>query len=203
MNDQSKMSYLSPFVCYGGRTEIAASESNLSSSGYSSMASPGPSPSCSSKMLCSLDSDMNLCRMLQRRGKRMFPRALSPSLESSSPPPDSPTINIHYGAAHGRVLLPSDSEITDDQLATEHVEHESAPDYESHDEGISDVDDDIRQKIAVGELKSAKELENLMAASENDAAIDPQLLNVVTKVKKSKSLDSKLKGERHKKLKVR
>lgn len=102
-----KMSYLSPFSCYGsGRPphhEMActSSESNLSSSsGYSS----GPSPSCSSKTLCILEEDCmtalheqhirmntNSRRRENNRQQRLLHRSiLSPSLESSSPPADSP-----------------------------------------------------------------------------------------------------------------
>lgn len=47
----SGMCYLSPFSIVA-RTERTTSESNLSSSGYSSMASPGPSRCGSSNPLC-------------------------------------------------------------------------------------------------------------------------------------------------------
>lgn len=48
------MCYLSPFAIRGDRT---ISESNLSSSGYSSMASPGPSRCGSSNPLCSSEME--------------------------------------------------------------------------------------------------------------------------------------------------
>ncbi|XP_071451365.1 uncharacterized protein [Hetaerina americana] len=52
---QSGMTYLSPFsMC--SRGERTASESNLSSSGYSSMASPGPSRAGSNNPLCPSDA---------------------------------------------------------------------------------------------------------------------------------------------------
>lgn len=50
-HSSSGMTYLSPFSM-GARGEHNASESNLSSSGYSSMASPGPSRCGSSNPLC-------------------------------------------------------------------------------------------------------------------------------------------------------
>lgn len=141
-----KMSYLSPFTCYGsGRHEIATSESNLSSSGYSSMASPGPSPSCSSKTLCILEEDLNLHRMnIRRRERRVLHRSiLSPSLESSSPPADSPPdralpcLSLFFNnSLMGRPVLPSDSEMTDDPMAESAEPVESTGDNESHDEGI-------------------------------------------------------------------
>ena len=132
-NNPNKMSYLSPLVC-GARTEMATSESNLSSSGYSSMASPGLSPSCSSKTLCILEEDMAcMGRLSRKKERRKFQRILSPSLESSSPP-DSPD---KAGAFFQRIsrMVNSDSVDIDDQL-TKPVEHESTADYDSNDEGI-------------------------------------------------------------------
>ena len=203
MSNQNNMCYLSPFVCYGagmsGRPDIAASESNLSSSGYSSMASPGPSPSCSSKTLCILEEyDATLSRAnVKRRDRRMFHRAiLSPSLESSSPPPDSPLENISevlcaiHRSNMGRIMLPSDSEITDDQMAGSvgPAEHESTADYESHDEGIDVFR--IRGKAA-----------NCAQTVDQGNLVDPKLLSLV-RVHKSTSLDSKLIGQRRNNLKV-
>lgn len=52
----SGMCYLSPFSIVA-RTERTTSESNLSSSGYSSMASPGPSRCGSSNPLCSSEAE--------------------------------------------------------------------------------------------------------------------------------------------------
>lgn len=202
MNNQ-KMCYLSPFVCYGaGRPEIATSESNLSSSGYSSMASPGPSPSCSSKTLCILEEDIALNRTINastsriRKERRMFHRAiLSPSLESSSPPPDSPETIAELRTLHiARIILPSDSEVTDDQMvdSVEPVEHESTADYESHDEGIDVVH--VRAKNAnIGQ--------SLDRLDQTQSLVDPKLLTLI-RTHKSTSLDSKLQGQRRNNLKV-
>ena len=56
MVPSSGMCYLSPFaICTRGDRTI--SESNLSSSGYSSMASPGPSRCGSSNPLCPNEMD--------------------------------------------------------------------------------------------------------------------------------------------------
>lgn len=201
MNNQ-KMCYLSPFVCYGaGRPDIATSESNLSSSGYSSMASPGPSPSCSSKTLCILEEDIVLNRTMTRirKDRRMFHRAiLSPSLESSSPPPDSPPNKmVDLRALHrinnARIMLPSDSEITDDQMAdsVEPVEHESTADYESHDEGIDLLH--VRGK----NTNVVQTVDRL----DESSLVDPKLLSLI-RTHKSTSLDSKLVGQRRNNLKV-
>ena len=51
------MTYLSPFTVITSCASRTASESNLSSSGYSSMASPGPSRSGSSNPLCISESE--------------------------------------------------------------------------------------------------------------------------------------------------
>ena len=51
------MTYLSPFTVITTCASRTASESNLSSSGYSSMASPGPSRSGSSNPLCISESE--------------------------------------------------------------------------------------------------------------------------------------------------
>lgn len=53
----TRMNYLSPFTIITTCASRTASESNLSSSGYSSMASPGPSRSGSSNPLCISESE--------------------------------------------------------------------------------------------------------------------------------------------------
>lgn len=199
MNNQ-KMCYLSPFACYGaGRQDIATSESNLSSSGYSSMASPGPSPSCSSKTLCILEEDMALGRSNgARKNRHIFHRALlSPSLESSSPPPDSPPeIMPDLRSLHrmGRLRLPSDSEVTDEIAGSiEMIEQESTADYESHDEGI-----DIFPVHGKTPGLSAAQSTDI---KEQNNFVDQKLINLI-RTHKSTSLDSKLVGQRRSNLKV-
>lgn len=201
------MCYLSPLVHYcAGRTDIATSESNLSSSGYSSMASPGPSPSCSSKTL--LEDDMILRRKGFMKGKdtrTMFHQVLSPSLESSSSPPESPMekpFDAHCFREKHSSILPSDSEVTDEHI--EPIEHESTADYESNDDILDPYG--IREKIDSGELKSAKDLENFFASvrspiTDQSSSNDQILLNLI-RVQKSISLDSKLVGQRRNNLKV-
>lgn len=216
---QINMCYLSPLVHYSaGRAEIATSESNLSSSGYSSMASPGPSPSCSSKTLCILEEDMILRRKGFTKGKEnrtLFHQVLSPSLESSSPPPDSPLLgkptcvysfdNKQHSPAHH----PSDSDRTSECSLEpiEPIEHESTADYESNDDFNLDPYG-IREKIDLGQVRSAKDLENFFASvrtcnigTHNSGNDDQMLLNFV-RVQKSISLDSKLVGQRRNNLKV-
>ncbi len=124
------MSYLSPFsMC--SRADRTASESNLSSSGYSSMASPGPSRCGSNNPLCLLEGDD------QCGASHVSPRKPSPLLRTPSGPDKSES------TAAG---LPSDSETLSD-------EHQ----MESNDEGFST--DQLDEKIKQGEVKSAKELE--------------------------------------------
>ena len=183
LSSQNKMCYLSPFACYGAvRPDMAASESNLSSSGYSSMASPGPSPSCSSKTLHASILEEDMAALYSRQSKRMAKDrqllhriVLSPSLESS----------------------------TDDQIAgsAEPVDHESTADYDSNDEGIDLFS--IHEKIDSGELRSAKEVENFMANAqiEQESLADKKLANLI-RVQKSSSLDSKLIGQRWNNIKV-
>lgn len=146
----SGMCYLSPFsMC--SRADRTASESNLSSSGYSSMASPGPSRCGSNNPLCPSEVD-----------EPPPPGPQPPSSSTSSsrrpspllllPPTGSQTQDHHLhhhnadttagGAGRGR----SDSETLSDDLF-----------MESNDEGIGT--DHLEEKIDEGELKSAKELE--------------------------------------------
>lgn len=132
----ASMTYLSPFsMC--SRADRTASESNLSSSGYSSMASPGPSRCGSNNPLCPSE-------MEDPGPSGSNPRKPSPLLKASatnqSGTADKP--NEQKGRCRGR----SDSEtLSDDPL------------LESNDEGIGT--DHLDEKIEEGELKSAKELE--------------------------------------------
>ena len=136
-SNPNKMSYLSPLAC-GARTEIATSESNLSSSGYSSMASPGLSPSCSSKTLCILEEDMAcMGRLSRKKERRIFQCILSPSLESSSPPDSPPDKADKIFLQRISRMVNSDSDATTDDHTAKPVEHESTADYDSNDEGIS------------------------------------------------------------------
>ncbi|XP_065162399.1 uncharacterized protein [Atheta coriaria] len=131
----SGMSYLSPFSMVS-RGEHTTSESNLSSSGYSSMASPGPSRCGSSNPLC--PSEMEDPGPLgpgshPPLGRRHSPLLRTPNISKSS--------NIQP-EQRGR----SDSETLSDDILVE-----------SNDEGIGT--DHLDEKIEDGELKSAKELE--------------------------------------------
>ena len=141
------MSYLSPFsvVTRGDRT---ISESNLSSSGYSSMASPGPSRCGSSNPLC---PDMD-----------------DPS--AGSPGPSAHThksLLMRRSGSHGKSCQGSSasgSGKTDSNDQREHARPRSDSEtlsddilLESNDEGIGT--DHLDEKIEEGEIKSAKELE--------------------------------------------
>uniref|UniRef100_A0A6E8PJD8 Uncharacterized protein n=1 Tax=Aedes aegypti TaxID=7159 RepID=A0A6E8PJD8_AEDAE len=147
------MCYLSPFsMCTRG--DRAPSESNLSSSGYSSMASPGPSRCGSSNPLC--PSEME--DPGTGSGGTGFP-GLS-SMMGANMRRHTSILKKHNEAAggaggtatggssdrHESFRLRSDSEtLSDDPL------------LESNDEGIGT--DHLDEKIEEGEIKSAKELE--------------------------------------------
>ncbi|XP_068905882.1 uncharacterized protein [Tenebrio molitor] len=136
------MSYLSPFSM-GARGDHNASESNLSSSGYSSMASPGPSRCGSSNPLCPSEMEDQ-----GPPGSGSAHRRPSPVLKTNSNPSERGDIDKNTeDQRRGR----SDSEtLSDDPL------------LESNDEGIGT--DHIDEKIEEGDVKSAKELEVFMVS---------------------------------------
>lgn len=138
----SGMTYLSPFSM-NTRGDHTASESNLSSSGYSSMASPGPSRCSSNNPLC--PSEMEDQGPTGSTGcKRRQSLAPAIKLGSSSSDSNNTDKNIQ-NQRRGH----SDSEtLSDDPL------------LESNDEGIGT--DHIDEKIDDGKVKSAKELEVFM-----------------------------------------
>ncbi|CAG9761695.1 unnamed protein product [Ceutorhynchus assimilis] len=134
------MTYLSPFSM-AHRNEQHASESNLSSSGYSSMASPGPSRCGSSNPLCPSEMEDQGPPGSGGCSRR---QSLTPVLRGGSPANNDSKPN-QGEQRRGR----SDSEtLSDDPL------------LESNDEGIGT--DHIDEKIDEGEVKSAKELEVFM-----------------------------------------
>ncbi|XP_055617633.1 uncharacterized protein LOC129762992 isoform X3 [Toxorhynchites rutilus septentrionalis] len=146
------MCYLSPFsMCIRG--DRAPSESNLSSSGYSSMASPGPSRCGSSNPLCPSEMEdpgtgppgtgfPGLNTMLGTNSRRQA-SILKKHNESSG----TGTTTSGTNDRHESFRLRSDSEtLSDDPL------------LESNDEGIGT--DHLDEKIEDGEIRSAKELEN-------------------------------------------
>ncbi|XP_058443100.1 uncharacterized protein LOC131425318 isoform X3 [Malaya genurostris] len=146
------MCYLSPFsMCTRG--ERAPSESNLSSSGYSSMASPGPSRCGSSNPLCPSEMEdpgagpagtsyHGLNSMLgSNRGRQ------TSILKKHNESGGSGTATGGTTDRHESFRQRSDSEtLSDDPL------------LESNDEGIGT--DHLDEKIEDGEIRSAKELEN-------------------------------------------
>lgn len=153
------MCYLSPFsMC--SRADRTASESNLSSSGYSSMASPGPSRCGSNNPLCPSEVEdppgsSSVCSpgttvlsghsLIQRKPSPLLctpvnPTCLTQSEEEAKTPPED------HGLQGSHCRGRSDSETLSDDLF-----------LESNDEGIGT--DHLDEKIEDGELKSAKELE--------------------------------------------
>lgn len=141
------MTYLSPFSM-NARGDHTASESNLSSSGYSSMASPGPSRCSSNNPLC--PSEMEDQGPIGAAGyKRRQSLAPAIKLGSSSSSSNNTDKNIQ-NQRRGR----SDSEtLSDDPL------------LESNDEGIGT--DHIDEKIDDGKVKSAKDLEAFMITEDD------------------------------------
>lgn len=139
----STMCYLSPFsICTRG--DRTTSESNLSSSGYSSMASPGPSRCGSNNPLCPSE--------MEDPGPGSGPTNLhthrrpSPLLKTNPNTSSNSSVNNNNNQQKGHCRGRSDSEtLSDDPL------------LESNDEGIST--DHLEERIEEGELKSAKELE--------------------------------------------
>lgn len=142
-NASNTMTYLSPFsMC--SRADRTASESNLSSSGYSSMTSPGPSRCGSNNPLCPFEGDD------QCGPSHHSPRKPSPLLRTPSAPDKSDSNNAGGGQ-------PSDSETLSD-------DHQ----IESNDEGFST--DQLAEKIKQGEVKSAKELELFIGSEQEKKA---------------------------------
>lgn len=143
----SGMTYLSPFsMCTRG--DRAPSEGNLSSSGYSSMASPGPSRCNSNNPLYPHEMDdasngsshpgMNITVPLNRRQTAMLKRIDDSNCKNSS--------NNDTSDQQEQLRRRSDSETLSDETL-----------LESNDEGIGT--DHLDEKIEDGEIKSAKDLE--------------------------------------------
>lgn len=197
VNSQGKTSYLSPFVCYdvmGGRPDMAASESNLSSSGYSSMASPGPSPTCSSRTLCILEEDgggssmhhssgrlVSRKNMLHKNKSCFHAVMLSPSLESSSPP-DSPVEKM----------------LVSDAIAAASISMKECVASEGSRESLSCA---VHHEKLL--LESRKPENGTTAVAIDEKTGGETLLNATMRVRKSVSLDSKLVGQRKNNIKVR
>lgn len=122
------MMYLSPFSM-GGRADHNASESNLSSSGYSSMASPGPSRCGSNNPLCPSEmEDPGAGSAYSHLCKRS-----SPQFKTNFPPTSEASESKSSSDKRGR----SDSEtLSDDPLV------------ESNDEGIGT--DQLDEKLDDG-----------------------------------------------------
>jgi hypothetical protein len=132
---------------------------------------------------------------MRRKDRRVFHRAvLSPSLESSSPPLDSPPNNrssdlssLHHSNSSCLIHFPDST--TNDQsknlLANKTVGPKSTTADESHDEGI-----DVFHVCS-----------NATDRLDESCLIDSKLLNLI-RVHKSTSLDSKLMGQRRHNLKV-
>ncbi|KAK6632810.1 hypothetical protein RUM43_013581 [Polyplax serrata] len=113
------MTYLSPFsMC--SRGDRTASESNLSSSGYSSMASPGPSRCGSNNPLCLSEVEDQ-----QSRGQSPT-RYPSPHLRTPNNDSSQSDVNKHRGRSDSETL--SDDpllESNDEGIGTDHVDEKT------------------------------------------------------------------------------
>ncbi|KAF7275274.1 hypothetical protein GWI33_012018, partial [Rhynchophorus ferrugineus] len=165
------MTYLSPFSM-AHRGDQHASESNLSSSGYSSMASPGPSRCGSSNPLCPSEMED---QGPSGSGACVRRSSVNPVIRSTVNQASGESKTNQGEQRRGR----SDSEtLSDDPL------------LESNDEGIGT--DHIDEKIDEGELKSAKELEVFMSV-EGDAKTLLELpLMPATRVAKCISIEESM-----------
>ncbi|XP_055384716.1 uncharacterized protein LOC129614250 isoform X2 [Condylostylus longicornis] len=139
------MCYLSPFaICT--RADRTISESNLSSSGYSSMASPGPSRCGSSNPLYSNENDDNNSghpNLNNTFYNNLLVRRQANNLATNK---DKHIGNKKSGDVADRLKLHSDSETISDEAF-----------IESNDEGIGT--DNIEEKNDCLEIKKAKEFE--------------------------------------------
>lgn len=147
------MCYLSPFTMCS-RADRTISESNLSSSGYSSMASPGPSRCGSSNPLYPHEMDepgsghsgagLSLHLSLMNRRKSS---ALASCKEHISNGKESPKDVQHHPSSmqhlQGRVRLRSDSETFSDEIL-----------LESNDEGIGT--DHVDEKLDENRLSDGR-----------------------------------------------
>ena len=160
------MTYLSPFTIITTCASRTASESNLSSSGYSSMASPGPSRSGSSNPLCISESEDT---STPTRSTAFFPKVLVPPMMGGSamggggsifikrphtlmksPSADSESsdpIKVHPALSNAerrrQVMLAlryrTDSETTDEQCIPESIS-------ETHDSAVESAEDIIDEE---------------------------------------------------------
>lgn len=135
----AQMTYLSPFsMCTRG--DRAPSEGNLSSSGYSSMASPGPSRCNSNNPLCPSE--------LEDVGSGSGLSAVPPRRQTSilKKGGDLGTLGLSSSGTNEQFRRRSDSETLSDETL-----------LESNDEGIGT--DHLDEKLEDGEITSAKDLE--------------------------------------------
>lgn len=141
MASTAGMTYLSPFsMCTRG--DRAPSEGNLSSSGYSSMASPGPSRCGSHSKLCSNEMEISIAIPTPTTSN---PRRFTSILKKADESLDKGGVIDGLEGFRKR----SDSETMSDETL-----------LESNDEGIGT--DHIDEKIEDGDIKSARDLENFI-----------------------------------------
>lgn len=145
---RNDMCYLSPFSSVS-RSDRTISESNLSSSGYSSMASPVPSRCGSSNPLYPNDTDDGGPSGSNTKFRKMRSNSMQNGQSG-----DNSYGNCSSGNGsteqHGRNKTRSDSETLSDDIL-----------LESNDEGIGT--DHIDDKTEASDTKNAKQLEHFIA----------------------------------------
>lgn len=134
------MTYLSPFSM-GARNERAPSEGNLSSSGYSSMASPGPSRCGSNSKLCGNEMDAMISISIPSTANARHHQSI---LKKTNENIDK--LTGRKKDENDGFRKRSDSETLSDEAL-----------LESNDEGIGT--DHLDEKIEEGQINSAKDLE--------------------------------------------
>uniref|UniRef100_A0A182KEX4 Uncharacterized protein n=1 Tax=Anopheles christyi TaxID=43041 RepID=A0A182KEX4_9DIPT len=151
------MCYLSPFsMCIRG--DRAPSESNLSSSGYSSMASPGPSRCGSNNPLFPNESDDPGSGPPGPGGYSGFHALINNRRQSSNVRKKSADSgNGAAGTNGGQTAGYGHHQPSSFRLRSDSETLSDEPLLESNDEGIGT--DHLDEKIEEGEIRSAKELE--------------------------------------------
>lgn len=145
---RNDMCYLSPFSSVG-RGDRTISESNLSSSGYSSMASPAPSRCGSSNPLYPNDTDDSGPSGSNTKFRKIRSNSMQNGKSGESSYGNCSSSNGSTGQ-HERNKTRSDSETLSDDIL-----------LESNDEGIGT--DPLEEKIDNGDTKNVKELEHFIS----------------------------------------
>ncbi|KAG7164586.1 putative Mucin-5AC-like 5, partial [Homarus americanus] len=165
--------YLSPFL----GVDLRASESNLSSSGYSSAYSPGPSRCSSNNPLCPEEPSTPSVSSIPSRPIQIpipQPAAPSPNRTKRRPLLKSPPTEI-VPLSTPSPLLQTDSETTDDPAASQ-PEADSALELDTNDECSDGVMQGIEaQKPGIVDEAEAQRQRLLLSSSHSFPKESPRL----------------------------